>query len=63
MSSMLSPSDEVMRRMRDRYQRIRTIGGSQAAVLTHLDINNLPDWIDHDRLLQAQATARQYHLR
>lgn len=63
MDARLTPSQEVMDRMRERYERIRTIGGSQPAVLSDLDLSKMPEWMDGERLKKAQATAKKYYLR
>lgn len=63
MSSILSPGQDVMERMRHRYARIREFGGSEPGIHTQLDLKQLPEWMDRNRLLEAQATARSYHLR
>ena len=63
MSSLLSPSDDVMSRMQDRYDKIKKNGSFQPGVLNELDLNNLPKWMIREKLLKAQATARSYYMR
>lgn len=52
-----------MERMWDRYEIMKKNGAFQPGVLNDFDLNNLPEWMDREKLLAAQATARKYYMR
>ena len=58
--SPLVPREEVVKRMQDRYARIKEIGGAECGVLT--DLTAIPDWMDRERLSQARATIVKYFM-
>lgn len=59
----LKPREDVVQRMRDRFEQIQWKGKDQPGVMAELDLNNLPNWLDRQQLEQSQEVLRDHSTR